>query len=504
MKAICLLLVLFLFSCGGKKSITTNVYTLNLSNPSPTSISSTSDAKRLIIQSREPLSLELQGGNPFKYKYVINNKLINFFEDKSENPLQTLQTSLGKRNETVEKTKEEENDEKKQEEKKQLEENNKKLDELSTLKKRLSNNGKSSESPEIKWVNETVTKIKNQNIKITVFLQSYNVLAENSLQILNRDNKKEKPDTREEDLNNLVFALDLIKEKADLQLASYITFKTQMLSAESINIKDFEAEKNSFNQNLISIIKDYSGIKRDASKFKDLDDVKDHYESNSGSLQSVIDELTNGLTQCNSIKKDHYILPIDINGKNIDAVEISLERFEMNNPIPTDKYKYNFWVRGGLKIDISGGVFITSLVNKEYFTKDSAYTNADGQILTRQKIFKKEKGNFDFGFGSAVNISYRSAGWVNPTFNIGALFTVNQQFQLLTGAGIILGKEERIILSGGLSMGRVTTLSEKYKDDGSELYDIAEGAIPTDNKFDFGYYFGITYNFTKSKTQTPK
>ena len=71
------------------------------------------------------------------------------------------------------------------------------------------------------------------------------------------------------------------------------------------------------------------------------------------------------------IKSTVANITIDINGKNIDAVEVTVERYDKTatNPTP-DKYTYNIWVKGGVKIDISGGLFLTSLMDKQYDTKD--------------------------------------------------------------------------------------------------------------------------------------
>jgi hypothetical protein len=188
-------------------------------------------------------------------------------------------------------------------------------------------------------------------------------------------------------------------------------------------------------------------------------------------------------------------MPIEFNGKNIDFIQLGLKKFDKSSPVPVEEYDYNIWIVGGFKIDISGGIYISSLVNKEY------YTDSDPAIAGNKIISEKEKGNFDFGFGSSINISHRSASWINPTLNVGAMFTTNQQFQLLTGVGAILGKEERIIFSSGVSMGRITQIAQNLQV-GTSVDLGSTGSIPTSSVFAFGYYFGITYNFSKAKKQT--
>ena len=104
-----------------------------------------------------------------------------------------------------------------------------------------------------------------------------------------------------------------------------------------------------------------------------------------------------------------------------------------------------------------------------------------------------------------INVSLRGGSWVRPGLSIGALFTTNQKFQLLTGLGFIIGKEERIVLHTGLSMGRISRVSDNYKTDGSVSYNLGtEGTLPMTEKFSFGHFFGLTYNFGKVKKQDEK
>jgi hypothetical protein len=482
---------------SSQEKITTNVFTLNLSKPSTESLKSTDKkSKTLSIQSREPLQLELEGGNPFKYNYVINNKLVNFFEDKSDNPLAKVQSIINKQPVTGTTSEEEKSIKDKAKEVSDLE---KELERLKKEKKELTAKGRQTHLREIQEVDAKIETATNNVNELKE--KPYTPLANGSFDILRRDDpNKSKAMNVDEDKNIVYFALLDIVNRAEMELTKMIEFKTSIMSSEILDIENFEKEKKQFNNKLELIIKDYSIVKRDQIRFKDFSDLTNKYDAEVIKFKSVIDLLSAELLRCNSVKKEHYTLPIDINGKNIDAVEITVERFEKDNPVAIDKYKYNIWVKGGLKIDISGGVFLTSLVNNEYFTKDKI-VNEGGVDVTKQQIFRKEKGNFEFGFGSAINISLRSASWINPTLNAGALFTVNQQFQIITGLGAILGKEERIIFSGGLTMGRVTKISEAYKEDGSVTYDLGDGVVPTDSVFDFGFYFGITYNFSKNKTQ---
>lgn len=478
-----------------KKKINTNVFTLDLSKPSQNSMKSSENTRRLSFRSRDLLQFEIVGGNPFKYKYVINNKFINFFEDQFDNPIKSIENALKKEAPKVSETAEEK------------ESNNKEtINELANLKFKIQNDGLKNNiqnelliKNNINTVNDTRAirdiEIKIKNLEDTEYIAS----ATYSMAYLkSTKNDYQYPKNIDEDKTNIISAIVDIRNNAASYLNKLVSHKRSLNSATELYIGSFTRVRSELRRESDTLIKHYLNIKKDVQKFSR---VNEQYEKIESELKDDLTSILNELTILYNVKLDNYTLPIDVNGKNIDVVEVSLERFEQNSPVATDKYKYTIWVKGGFKIDVSGGVFITSLVNDEYNTENKSIT-LNGNEEQRKIIRLKEKGNFEFGFGSAINISHRSASWINPTLNFGALFTVNQQFQLLTGLGAILGKEERIIFSGGLSIGRVSRLSEAYVADGETLYDLGDsGVVPTSNQFDFGYYFGVTYNFSKNKKQ---
>lgn len=313
--------------------------------------------------------------------------------------------------------------------------------------------------------------------------------------------KKEKPIPKDEDniYRTSKTKMQEINNLADTLLKKIILYKTELINSDIINGDSVRLKREKFRTTYLVLRKDYKDIvenvllntKKDNPIFIDI-------KSKTDSLLTCSKKL---IEQLYAVTFSNYLLPIDIHGKNIDAVDITIEQYSLAEPSKNPEvYPYRVWIKGGLKIDISGGVFITSLMDREYFTTDTMQI-VNGTEQTYKIIHVKNKGSYDFGFGSTINTTYRSAGWVNPTLSIGALFTVNQKFQILAGAGIILGKEERIVLHGGLTMGTISSLSKGFSADGKTSYDLGtSGQVPLDNKFEFGHFFGITYNLSKIKT----
>lgn len=499
--------LIFIFSlfvcCSIKAQIKTKVFKLDASNPHEGALTGSDNSKRLTFWSRQPLQFEVINANPFRYNYAINSKFLNFFENKDNNPFETLKEKLDSAA-----TPQTEDDPKEAiTEAEALEQKLKKdktalsqTDKNKAVKILSTNAFLNLPKPDLADKQKVINSLSRF---ITAAKQdtAYKMKASATYYYLTRNVGMNVPEpaTEKDEINNIIDALDEIDKAASALLEEVTQYGNKIKSVDHMDKDDFILNRDKFNSKAIGIANVFLAVKKDAGKFGT---IGEEYKSREATYKDTIKKLLDAIGQFNGVHLENYIMPIDVNGKNIDVVEISFERYEKENPTEIQKNIYNIWVKGGLKIDISGGIFITSLVNYEYITENRTIT-VDDEEVQRKIIRKKEKGNYEFGFGSMINISHRSGGWANPTLNIGALFTTNQQFQLLSGLGLILGKEERIILTGGCSLGRVARISEAYKDDGETLYDLgASGVVPTSNQFDFGYFFGVTYNLSKSKKQT--
>ncbi|WP_265429638.1 hypothetical protein [Chryseobacterium sp. YIM B08800] len=428
------ILLLFLFGWVGMVSaqIETKVFELDLGKPSKNALTATDSSNKLVIKTNQLLSFDLKNANPYKYKYVINHRFVDLYEGQGYNPLD----SIGK---------------------------------VVPIKNAMTQNSEK----------------KNDSI-----FQEHNSMSEFSTNFI-QGKKAANNDEDKANIKNATKVLEKSFNDLKVDIDSYIV----KISAEDFLDKNkFDSIRKTFNNSYINLLSASQNIGNEAENFPQ---TSEYFSKKLKPIDSVSVKIKNEILKMYQLKLYNYLLPVDINGKNIDVVEVTLERYDRSvaNPIP-DKYVFNVWVKGGLKIDISGGVFLTSLMDKEYETKDDTGNN--------KFIYTKEKGDYDFGFGSMINLSLRGGSWVRPALSIGALFTTNQKFQILTGFGLILGKEERLVLHGGLTMGAVSRISDQFKTNGEISYDLGtEGTVATNNKFSFGHFFGITYNFGKVKKQEP-
>lgn len=304
------------------------------------------------------------------------------------------------------------------------------------------------------------------------------------------DGKTVDPKSIINDQITLVENIEYVTARAKVDIAS---FKLK----NSLDIEELNDLQTKYYNTYIEYVLNRKEIIKSITKLKKT--TPNQIIDNQKVIDKLFEEMIPIVNQILSAETSTYLLPIDTNGDNIDYIEVTLQRTDKTNNV-SQQYIYKLWIRGGVKIDFSGGGFITSIFDNNY-----VLTNAlddMGMPNGKQTILKQDAGDYDFGFGATVNLSLRGGSWVKPSFNVGALFTSNQKFQLLTGLGLIVGKNERFIINFGLSMGRVSVLQDNFIADNQTQYDLGtDGNIPLVDKFEFGHFFGITYNFNKPKSQ---
>ena len=95
------------------------------------------------------------------------------------------------------------------------------------------------------------------------------------------------------------------------------------------------------------------------------------------------------------------------------------------------------------------------------------------------------------------SLSYDLRTVITPSLSlgIGIPFSKNESvenFAIFAGPGCYIGKKQSFMLSTGIMFSKVKVLASGFNV-GDEII-IGEGDIPTDKKYSFGYFVGLTYN----------
>nr|WP_298923035.1 hypothetical protein [uncultured Allomuricauda sp.] len=545
------LIILICFSLSGQekqnnkitidscKQVRTKVFELDLGLPHERSLMPICVEKGfqgLMIKSKQLLAFNLINTNPYKYDYIIENELVDFFEeDKKEfyeiiekarytikdenkatngedgtNGVVNMENTVSEEIEMFEKEREQEQNE------------------LATLENEYEELKKDMESPNsingieadgrervilndyeslIASKKEIINKLNRDLNEISKKYNNNRIrISQQRIELQNLKNELEKGRSKFEQKKKLKEArgeVVLIFQKLKILEKKIKKYLTRISSEEYINkekfinlIEKYDIEYNNLVEQLNKNTSEYE-LQLLPQKIKIYNDF---IENN---IKESASRITNLLSEMHALKFDHYVEPLDFNGENIDVVKIMIKRVPKHGNIRTPKeYSYNIWVKGGLKIDVSAGLFITNLVDKDYsLTKISDATETE---LAKSVINENNQGDFRYGFGSLVHTSFRNSRWVRPSLSFGAVFIGDQnpKVQLLTGVGLVLGKKQRIIINYGLAMGSVSKLSNGLLADGTTEYEFtSDDTIPKTERFSFGQFFGITYNLSKVKTQ---
>ncbi|MGG9962060.1 hypothetical protein [Ferruginibacter sp. SUN106] len=175
----------------------------------------------------------------------------------------------------------------------------------------------------------------------------------------------------------------------------------------------------------------------------------------------------------------------------------------------------NTYPVGGFKVDISSGLYYSpELANEDYSIRaDSnvvkSSTGADSTTRRGNKLYREnseKKG--EFGFASYLHFYPK----ISPDFNVSATigagvnFKEKPQIRYFLGASVLLGRENRLAITGGWIFGNVNQLSNQYDSISKHDYWLpgSETSVTYKKSFVSKPFIGISYNipFIKKKKNT--
>lgn len=202
-------------------------------------------------------------------------------------------------------------------------------------------------------------------------------------------------------------------------------------------------------------------------------------------------------------------LPITVNGSNSDVVRFTVDKTQLNSSAKTTA-TYDVYINGGLKIDVSGGLFVNGLVDYSYVGKEagaestSATAPATGTATspTRYQPIQETADKVAFGLGTLIHAYPRwnlFQGSLNLGVSVGA--SVGTKVNYYAGISALLGRQQRIVFSAGLAWGKVKRLSSLYEIDekNPKFYAVTGGQFTTRDVIEHTLFFSFTYNLTANR-----
>ena len=436
---------------------------------------------RLEVDNGRPVILRFEGLNPLRYRYALNHELVSLF-NKGSVDIRKLVSKV-KVDPTV------------GSDAAILDEKSKQLQGLENAK-----------NSNFLILNDSITALIDA--KIETLQQEIIESGQKSIQSIEQsENVKLNFEAMDiisvktesvEDLKNYAINryMELVRLSAKLKDQLVLLVSTNK-SKDQIDLDILQKEAREASLNASDLVDYFNLVSGKIGDF-DNEDIKRQKKE----FLDNIEVIEKNLALIFSLQSSIQTLPLDHQGENFDFIKVQLEVIPQDGSFtPTLKiqnYDYKIWIKGGVKIDFSAGLFISSLRDNSYLALEQ--DASDDNVPSMYKIIREDKGNYEFGIGSMVNVTYRSARTMNIGVGVGGYITTNQKFRFTAGPTLGIGKMERVIFSFGLVLGEVTDISSKVNlTDNFELG--TDGAIPTVQKFDFGHYFSFTYNLGKAKAK---
>lgn len=196
--------------------------------------------------------------------------------------------------------------------------------------------------------------------------------------------------------------------------------------------------------------------------------------------------------------------------ENADFVKYRIE-FKPNAlaDIPVANGPFNlemsFLINEGLKVDVSTGIILDfNLADPTlYFQKFSSITPGGEQVDSVRVKRSPDTGKITPSINLMLNAYKRSSLNFKPGVSLGFGVSNDIRFRLYAGPSLIIGRKERIMISGGAAFGAVLRAADGYHE-GATFQDNTSVPVQVpmvQDKFKFGWFFGAGFNFSGKDTK---
>jgi hypothetical protein len=149
-------------------------------------------------------------------------------------------------------------------------------------------------------------------------------------------------------------------------------------------------------------------------------------------------------------------------------------------------------IRGGIKIDWSTGVYYSSRSNENYALVPQP-NNGDSLQIVKEKNFGKGTA----GILALLHMYPRLSTGFNVGLAVGAGISADQNYSGMAGLSILIGRDYRLAISGGLNVASIKALSQSQ----TLNQNISPtGTVSTYNTFRTGFFLSLTYSFSVSQS----
>ena len=188
-----------------------------------------------------------------------------------------------------------------------------------------------------------------------------------------------------------------------------------------------------------------------------------------------------------------YFIPPQALNKDLTVIKVNI--LPKDNvpcsPIPR-AYEISIRTKKGVKIDFSSGLFGT-FGAKKFLDQTYRFEDLPGDS-TLQVVQNKNKNSLYPGIGALMHIYIRNGSDFQPSLCFGISTRELDKVNYHLGGSFIMGTAQRVILSGGLTLGKANLIADQYEVGQVIKKSGAPENVPTANYTRLGWFFSFTYN----------
>lgn len=287
-----------------------------------------------------------------------------------------------------------------------------------------------------------------------------------------------------------------------INLAVVMNFSKSMLNNLNNDLAEFANNLNSFNSkssNLLASASNDPELLKE-TVFTEITERKDFLQKYYSSLQTEKTQISGDTYNTELLKLYKDYISVESNsftynystvGEDFGKMYLNLSVLNKDTSISdtSNIIKYKIFpvnLSGGLKIGSGVGfVFMSNFAGQEDFYLDS-----------NRKIISSPGDNFTPSLAAMIHFYNKSYHSIKLGGNFGfalPLSSENMNLGFLLGLSAIFGKNDALVLSGGISGMKIKVLDRGLKT-GDYYTDIAGTGVPTKFIYDMGGYVGISVN----------
>lgn len=158
-------------------------------------------------------------------------------------------------------------------------------------------------------------------------------------------------------------------------------------------------------------------------------------------------------------------------------------------------------VAGGVKIDFSTG-FVFNFGRQNFFDQKYYYDSViRNNVVTDSVVIKRSHNNNVTipSLGAFFHVYSRMSNSVNYGGMLGASLGSDQRAYFHVGGCILIGKSDRLVIGGGVSVANAKTLDGQYSEGQAMKRSLAPTSVPTEIATRIGGYLSVTWNLNLLK-----